>query len=134
MVLKMRFSLKGFSVILYLVSFCLPVFVNENIPGFFAFVFGFIYMFAEPTCFVWLANLTYFIIIFRGTLNRRKKIWFASISVSLAALFPLLFWSYTFTDGLRGGSYGIGYWFWFAAFVFALIDAIKEKDSTALAP
>jgi hypothetical protein len=125
----MRFSFKGTSVILYIISFFLPVFVNANIPGFIAFIFGFIYMFSEPVCLVWLANATYLVFIFQRKASSRRKLWLTGMSVFLAVLFPILFWNETFTDGLKGGSYGVGYWFWLTAFILALMEVIKEKQA-----
>lgn len=127
MVLKMKPSLKIISILIYCLSFCLPVFRNETVPGLVIFAVGFINLFTDLSFSVWLANIFYLLSLLSSYRHKSIGLVFSAAAVLLAMLFPFVFWGEVIEDDRYVNDLGPGYWMWLAAFAISLVDSVNGR-------
>ena len=126
----MKWTAKKISIVVYIVSFVLPV-LNITIIGepktmfgFHAFIMGATFIEnLDIFFFCWLANIVYWLsLIAKGSFAYRLIT--SSFSVLLSLLLPVGF----ALEGEEGYVFYPGYFLWVVAFIINLIHILKTKN------
>lgn len=125
----MKMFLKWIPVALYVVSFFLPAYVEEDpvnadqvFPGYQAFALCFIALISTPIYFLaWLANVCFVVSLFVKTSRVRKLLGAAAIALSLIPLADL--YARDLHEGLRAG-----YFIWCSVFVIQMVVILFSRQ------
>jgi len=128
----MNSSYNKISLLVYFISFFLPVFSNTDGIGLQAFLFVPLYINEPVLLLCWLANIV-FIIALIAPAGSWKKFFFAFASVAFG--FGLLAYGHVPGSDIMGRNpepafYGTGYILWLSAFAITLIGSIVDLKTT----